>query len=586
MDGDPWADFDGGPAAPVAPQTPTEVAPVEVAAPSLKDAPVATARDPATGRLLADPWEEFSAEYNDHAPSAQGTGDEALGFISHADHAIQRLNAINPLRMGLNAVFPGQFPANWDHSGPVKTLMAQAAAQGKTPGMLGSIVGDVWGSAPAMGLPGGPLVQGAVTGVATGDGKTPGQLASDAAGGAVAGKLGEFVGNGTVNAVAPRLSDNVQMLVDRKVPLTAGMLNNNQGVWGRLEQLGQNVPVAGELIRKRGNEALVGFNNAVANEAVSPLGATVAPGSTGHATYQAAKQVINDAYDGVGKGVPAVPVDGQYGSDMAGIANRVAQLPQDYQRQFANVLRDQVGLRADPTIGGFTPDSLSDAKAALNDEIGQWGPEPKGWDAKYVSALKDTKRALTDMLGRTSPEAQAQLAAADSAYPGFKTYQRAVRNSTNNSLNPDGYFNPQQFEAAVNYKASDATRADGAKAALQKLAVAGKSVLPTQFKKVVSPMQTAIETGVGAGVIGSDVLGGHNVGMALAALPMAMGPLYSKPVQDVLRSGLLATARGRSAMEGLLGPAENYIRPFGANVGGILGAQGAQAALPYYAPAQ
>jgi hypothetical protein len=570
---DPWAQYaDADGAAPAVAGADHAVAPVEVVAPSLKYAPVTTAG----GDTPHDQWAQFSDDYNQAAPSAADHKDEALGFITHMDHAIQRMNAANPVRAGLNLVFPGQFPAR-DQSSPVRALAAQATAEGKQPGLMGSVAGDALGSSPVLALPGGPFAQGALSGLVTGHAKTPVGLAIDAGAGAVAGKLGDTVANGVLNTIAPKITPEIQMLVDRKVPVTTGMIAGNKGFWGRLEQVGQNVPVAGELIRKRGNEALVGFNHAVANEALTPIGASLPTASTGSDLYQSAQRAVSDAYDRVGEGA-TVPLDDGYAAAMQPVREAVSELPPDLQLRFGRVVNREVAGRTSPELDGMTADGVKDAKAALNKEIRKWQGS-NGWEADYLDALKGTRRAVVDALGRTSPEAGAQLAAADAAYPGFKVYEGAVVNSTKNSTTPNGWFTPQQLQSSINSGATASQRA-GATATMQDLAEAGKSILPSGFKKVVSPMQAAIEAGVGAGVVGSDLLGGHGVGMAMAVPSAALTPLYSKPGQDALRAMLLATARGRTAAERAIGPLQQYATPLGTNFGALLSSRANLSGLP------
>jgi len=433
------------------------------------------------------------------------------------------------------------------------------AAQGITPGIAGQMAGDVIGTLPTLMLPGGALIQGAAAGALTSDDQSLPGVAAGAALGGIGGNAADMLTSGVINTVAPRISAAAQSLLDRGVPLTTGMIAGSKGLLGRIEQLGQNVPVAGELIRKRGNEALTGFNSAVANEALAPIGAKVAPGTSGHELYQNAKQAIGDAYDAVGKGA-AVPLDGQYAADMMSVHHDVNGLPVDLQNRFSRVVSREVTGRVDPTVGGFTSEGIKDAKAALNKEIAKV-KNPTLFEGDYADALKSTRNALTSALGRTSPEAQAQLAAADAAYPRFKAYEGAVKNSTQNMTTPNGYFTPQQLQAGINAGATNSQRAAAANP-LQALAEAGKEILPRRYKDVISPMQAAIEGGVGAGVIGSDVLGGPHAGMALAAPAAGLGLLYTKPVQDALRKSLVKSAAARKALEAALGaPLEKFTNP-------------------------
>lgn len=438
-----------------------------------------------------------------------------------------------------------------------KAFIDQKAQEGVKPGGWGNIAGEIAGTLPTLYLPGGVLAQGAMGGALTTDARDPAGIAASAATGTLTGKATEFGLNGITNTIAPRIGKAAQQMLDIGAPLTTGMINGGKGVLGRLESItGSIIPGAAELVRMRGNEALKGLNTGVADLVAKPYGAPKLTGENGQEVYQGVKQAVENTYSSVSKGAD-VTLDHPFATDMASINADVSHLPDDLRTRFGRVMAREVRGRLDPQTGSMTAEGVADAKAAINKEIAKW-KGTNGFESDYVEQLKAARSAITRMLGRTSPEAEATLAAADRGYPDFKTYERAVKNSTQNQTTADG-FTPQHLQSALNTGATSGKIASGV-GDLPQLATAAKEVLPRRFKDVVSPMSSFIEGGVGLGVIGTDILGGHGAGMKMAAPAVAMSLFYSRPVQDALRAGLLKTAAGRKALEAYIGvPLETVI---------------------------
>lgn len=532
-------------------------------------------------------------------PNAPLKADDTLGFsqefLRPGRNVLGWASGVPVLGQGLDALSRAVNGGESlkDAIGGYDSVVPQAAIQGRKPGLFGSMAGSLVGSLPALAVPGGPLAQGAVAGALTTDKPNdPGSVALSAGGGALLGKAGDVVGNAVLDTVAPKIVPAAQNLLNRNVPLTTDMLTGGSGVLGKAGALAKTIPVTGELSRTRDNEALRGFTKAFGDEALSPIGADL-QGKTGHDLYQSAKDHIAEAYDKVGRGVD-VPIDQQFLSDLKPITDSANNggLPTDLKNRYQYLMnRDLMGRISDvnPTAGtnmltvpgqsgvrGFTASDLADTKAAINKEIGRF-KEPSGFDSVYVDHLRDTRNALTNMLGRTSPQAQADLAAADAAYPGFKVFQKAIKNANQNRTSPNGFFTPQMADSAINQGAGMDARASRA-GPLNQLAADGKEVLPRGFAKPVSAMSAAIEAGVGAGVVGSEVFG--HAGVPLIAAPALTAPLYSRAAQTMLRSGLVRSAAVRQAAESSVGPLSNYVRLPAGLIGGTAASQLAGALSP------
>jgi hypothetical protein len=548
------------------------VAPVDVVAPSLKDAPMSTAG--------ADPYAAFSDEYNQTAPNQQGTGDEVLGFITHADHAFQRMNAVNPVRWGLNKMFPGQFPANTDQSAPTRALTAQYAAQGKTPGMLGNIAGDALGTAPTMALPGGPMVQGAVSGMATGSGTTPQAIAMDAGTGAIGGYLGGKLVRTVGSVISPELKPPVRRLYDANVKLAPQAMAANQGFIGNANKLSGGFPVAGELKRAADNASLESYPLAVANDALSHIGSRL-PDSTALADVAPETlKAANAAYSKVGAGKD-IPLDDTWKAEMAGHKASIATLPADLKTRFNKYVIPLVDSYIDPVTGQIPAKNMAALKVDLNKEIANWS-NPDGFQKTYLDAVKGIRKSVFGALGRSAPGADVQLANADATWTKYKLLADATKRAAGAPNVPAGGFTPAHLMSAI--KAWMPDLISSRTAPLQGLAQDGLDVLPRAFTAPVSVAHAIPEAMVTAGVGASDLLGGNRA-LALAA-PMLAAFMNVNPA--LTRAAMASRPSWAPVARGLF---SRYAGPPAPILGGALAAQGAQAAsaaagYPYYGAGQ
>jgi hypothetical protein len=495
--------------------------------------------------------------------------NDALGFMQQIYNAGRNLHAINPFSPVLDAIDNGVHGAldalgvpRGETSASIQQKLHAGidarVAQGQTPGLGGQIAGAVVGSAPAMllggqGLPA-AIMQGAVGGGLLSNAGSPQEIAADMVGGAFGGGAthGLLAGIGGLakDVVLPKITPNAQRLLDAGMTandLTPGMLAGKRSPYGLLEGAAQVVPVTGEMIRAQGNDALKKFVKVAGDQALAPIGADL-QGATGHELYQSAQAAKNAAYNNIGNGI-SIPIDAQFGSDLASVAQSAKQnLPQDLASRFERLIGREFNnpTRIDFSSGTLQPGAAADIKAAINKEIGRV-KNPSLFESDYVDHLKGLRSAVTDALGRASPDAQQQLAQADAAYPGFKIFENAVKRSTQNSTAPEGYFTPEMLRQAIASKAPQSATAAAADP-LYKLAQAGNEVLPRKFKDVTSVGHAFMEGMVPIGVAGSDILGGHGAGAAMAIPAIASMGAYTKPVQAAISQHIINS----QPMRGLL----------------------------------
>ena len=450
-------------------------------------------------------------------------------------------------------------------------IQGQTAA-GVKPGLLGSIAGDVVGTLPLSGI-GGPGLQGLISGAMMSDDPSLKGRAVSGILGAFGGKAGQAVGNAVVGSVLPQVSKSAQTLLNAGFNpslLTPGMLAGRNSAQHWAESAGQMVPLAGEQIRGAGNTALQEYNRVFGNTALKPIGADLT-GATGHELFQSATTAKNAAYDAVGNS-GHVPIDAQFGQDVGSIFNSAkTNLPKDLADRFQRLVQREFNnpTRIDMQSGTMLPGAAADIKAAINKEIGRV-KNPSLFESDYVDHLMDLRASVTDALGRADPAAKAALAKADAAYSGYKTLENAVRRSTQNSTAPDGFFTPEMTRQAA---ASTMTpnQVATANSPLLDLARAGTEALPRKFKDVASLFHSLPEAMVAFGVGGTDLLGGHGAGAAMAIPALGAMGLYSRPVQQAYSRFIVNNQGSRQAAQNV--------------VGGLLGQTGMGASNQIAAPA-
>lgn len=549
-------------ASPVAAPNATPIQQVDVTAPSLANAPMTSA-----GADAPDPWEQFSDAYNPTAPSAQGTGDEVLGFVDHMNHAIQRMNSINPVDKLATAIFPNLHQHEPNEG--ADAFVAQQEAAGKTPGLMGSVAGDALGSAPAMLLPGGPAVQGATSALITGNAATPKDIAADAAGGALGGFVGNRVMGALGSVVSPRIGPQVQTLIDAGVPLTPGQIAG--GGLRRLEDGATSLPMLGDVINNSKRRAIEGFNAAAINRTLAPIGATLpADVEPGRASVDFAHQALSDAYTNL---LPQLRVraDPQFFNDLTNtVQTTQGVLTPERSQQLQNIITSRVLPRIG-WGGHMTGETMKDVDSQLGHLSRTFSRAPDPDQQAMGDALDGVQQNLRDLVTRGNPAQAPQLNAINGGWAQLKRVERAAGGVGAR----DGVFSAPQFSSAV--KAADGNVGNYARgnAMMQDLSDGGTNVLPSSVPDSGSPYRHALEAFVALGVGRESKL--LNIPTMLATGLPALA--YSRAAQPAVQSAMTARPAWAPAVRGLL---DTYARPPAAAFGGLLGGQGAQAGLPYF----
>lgn len=258
--------------------------------------------------------------------------------------------------------------------------------------------------------------------------------------GSVMGAIVGGVGAGVRTSPArPRVAANAaQRLQAEGMQITPGQIAG--GVWRNLEDKATSIPIVGDMIRNakvRGNE---GFNRAMANRVLAPLGeevpANVAPGRETIAYLQ---DRIGQAYDDV-LGRVSVQRDAQLDADIQAIQQAAQMLPDNGQAQLTRIVDQLINRRLQGPVSGRN-------YKAIESEVGQmaadYGGSATASERELGRLLTDLRGALRDTVTRSNPNEAAALTAVDDGFANLTTIERAAANSQ------DGTFTPNQARTAM-----------------------------------------------------------------------------------------------------------------------------------------
>lgn len=411
------------------------------------------------------------------------------------------------------------------------------------PGAIGEFVGSIPGYV-AGGLAGGPFTGGAIgAGLNSRSDSLPG-VAADMALGGVLGKGSDMVMAGAQKLIAPQLAPAVQKLMAAKIPLTPGQTLG--GMAKNFEDKAVSIPILGNLISRGQKNATEGFNTAVLNDALKPIGKMLPAGkSSGREAIDHVAKTIGAEYDAL---LPKMTgtLDAQLQQEVNTIGqNAIGEgATKDIVDRFQNVIKAQLLARApNGTLNGA---QLKMAQEQLNKVGSNFASSADGNDRLLGSMILDANESFNNMLLRNNPQYADALKSANAAWAKYSRIRRA-----GSALgNADGVFTAAQYSNAV--KALDKSVDKGnyarGKALNQDLADAAKEVLPNSV-----PNSGTSDRAMAA---------------ALPALLTGAVPFAPNLAVPALAASALYTRPGQAAMRGLLGGPRPAWAPAAANAVG------------------
>lgn len=352
----------------------------------------------------------------------------------------------------------------------------------------------------------------------------------DAATGAIGGALGSAGGQLAGKALAATVGGAMrsapgQYLADRIGDMTVGQQLG--GFAKSIEDAATSIPGIGDLINARRNESLAGLNRAAFRE----VGGV---DQVGQPAMDALQTVTGNAYRDAVAG-RNIPLDQQFGQDLAGTRAMRDTLAPDWQPKFDTAMRNRVDPFANnPAVSG---EEYQQIMRGLKDYKGASSAD--GFEADYRGAIGSAQDAFKGAALR-SPDADmvARLGQADQMYRGQKVLEDAISRNRKDAMGIGGdMFRPGDLTDAVYQNA----RKFKGTPPLQDLARAAQAVLPSKLadsgtakRAMLGVLATTGLGGVlggGAGFAGSednslgDTLAGGGGGAATALTALALAGL-------------------------------------------------------------
>ncbi len=401
--------------------------------------------------------------------------------------------------------------------------------------------GNMAGTLPTLALPGGPLVQGAASGAVLSNAKTPGDLALDTAMGAGFSYGGDKLMRGLGNVVSPRVSDAVNALRARGVPLTPGQIAGGFGK--KVEDALTSLPGIGDMIEARRAEGIAAFNRAAFDEALAPLGVKLPDGLSGHQAIKATKDAFKTAYDRV-LGNMTVADDAPFQSAIANYRASAAAIPGDLTNAFdAFLAKNVTPYFQNGVMSGRT---FKEVDRELRKQAQRYA-RGTGAEQGFADLLEGVRLELRNAAARSSdPRLVTALGKVDDAYANYVPLRDAA------SKTADGTFLPTGLDTSV--RITDRSVGKGRKAAgearLQAVTSAGRDVLPSRLGN--SGTADRLATGLTVGGAGA---AGYFVDPTVLAAPAALAALYTRGgnrVAQALMTGRQGAAP-KAIRRGLIG---------------------------------
>lgn len=370
--------------------------------------------------------------------------------------------------------------------------------------------------------------QGIVTPSAIGE-----SLGDKASSGGVAGLVGGVAGKALSRVASPVVGAAQKKLMDAGVTLTSGQQAG--GVLKRVEDAGTSIPVTGSMIEARRREGLIGFNKAVVNGALKPIGVKLPDHID---DMQEASDYLNKAIsDKYNQVVPNLhgKIDNQFNQELAHIFTReLPKAPLEVQHDINNFISSALGQNRTPgnQFDGKTAQRIrQDLQRKLSNYSNANGSQA---DARDIYAMLNN--SWNDLLERQGTAASKEFKATNRAF------QNAIGvNAAMDSAKVQGHvFTPAQLTrglASIDKSANNKKFTSGnvPYADLKELASAGQKVLPSSIGNSGTAERTLANKLIGLGTGAGTAAYFHALLPAAAAIGLSSAA-YTKTGQKILNN--------------------------------------------------
>jgi hypothetical protein len=290
----------------------------------------------------------------------------------------------------------------------------------------------------------------------------------------VAGGASPLLTGAVSRVISPKLTPDVEKLVQSGVNLTPGQLMG--GALRNVEDKLTSVPLLGDAInyaRKKGYEE---FNKAAYKQVLEPIGGKV-PNVTGREGVEAVEKQLNNAYDKILPNITfkATP---EFNANISNLRGMVSQkLDPALVKRFNYEIDNVIGSKLAPKTGMMDGIAFKEAESELGKLASQFKSSSVMSERDLGNAFAQAQAELRNSLNANNPQAQAQLGNINKAWANFTRLQTA-----GSKANTAEMFTPAQLAQAV--RQMDTSVRKGAvsrgNALMQDLSDAGVNVLPSK----------------------------------------------------------------------------------------------------------
>jgi hypothetical protein len=290
----------------------------------------------------------------------------------------------------------------------------------------------------------------------------------------VTGGVSPLLTGAVSRAISPKLSPDIEKLVQSGVNLTPGQLMG--GALRNIEDKLTSVPILGDAInyaRKKGYEE---FNKAAYKQVLEPIGGKV-PNVTGREGVEAVEKQLNNAYDKILPNITfkATP---EFNANISNLRSMVSQkLDPALVKRFNYEIDNVIGSKLAPKTGMMDGIAFKEAESELGKLASQFKSSSVMSERDLGNAFAQAQAELRNSLNANNPQAQAQLGNINKAWANFTRLQTA-----GSKANTAEMFTPAQLAQAV--RQMDTSVRKGAvsrgNALMQDLSDAGVNILPSK----------------------------------------------------------------------------------------------------------
>lgn len=363
-------------------------------------------------------------------------------------------------------------------------------------------------------------------------------------------------GAGIAAGVFPQMSEDAARLAQSGVPLTPGQM---APMLRRPEEALKSFPILGNFIRSAEGRGTEGFNRAIVNQALEPVGESLPQNiSIGRDAISYAQNTLSNKYDDL---LPQLTFQTtpSFTQGMAEIGRNVSEMPPEQATQFNNVIQNRLLSRLDQD-GGMDGNTAKQVDSELGNFARKYRSSSDAAQRDVGSAVAQVQSLIRDSLAESNPEAATDLKNLNASYAMLTR----LENASTRRVGSDGVITPNDLLSAVRQGDNTVRHRSFAAgdALMQEYAEAANRVLPSRM-----PDSGTTERGFW-GILAGDLLGEAALHGASGAMPAVLkyGGLG-------LAMGLPYTRLGAPAAGLVPSIARPALRALPAPAGGIVGGQ-------------